>query len=149
MKKVQALAFSKILVAALSIGLIIVGIAQAQLGIPTFTGKFTLTTRVQWDKTVLQPGDYTIIIESMSTPTAALIRDGSGRPVARFMSEIDDGKTSAGNALLVKEKGGQLHVYSLALASVGKVLVYDRVLAREAVMEARAPKTVPVVLAKR
>ena len=32
---------------------------------------------------------------------------------------------------------------------LGKVVVYDPVLAREAVMEARAPKTVTVMLAKR
>jgi len=149
MKNVQALAFSKILVAALSIGLIIVGIAQAQLGIPTFTGNFTLTTGVQWDHTVLQPGDYTIAIGSINTPTAVLIRDSKGRPVARFLSGIDDGKTSAANALLIKEKGGQLRVYALELASLGRVLVYDRALAREAVIQARAPQTVPVMLAKR
>jgi len=40
-------------------------------------------------------------------------------------------------------------VYALTLASIGRVLVYDRALAREAVMEARAPQTVPVMLAKR
>jgi hypothetical protein len=148
MKRVQVLAVSKILFAA-SIGLIIVGIAQAQLGIPTFTGKFRLTTQVQWDKTVLQPGDYSVTIESISAPTAALIRDGSGRPVARFISGIDRGKTIAGNALLIREEGGQLRVYALSLASLGKVLVYDPTLAREAVLEARAPQTVPVMLAKR
>jgi hypothetical protein len=65
------------------------------------------------------------------------------------VSGIDGGRTSAGNALLIKEKGGQLCVYSLALASLGKVLVYDPGLARHAVMEARASQTVPVILAKR
>jgi autotransporter adhesin len=149
MKKVQGLAIGKMLFAALSISLILAGIAQAQLGLPTFTGKFRLTNQVQWDKTVLQPGDYTITIESIGTPAAVLIRDSKGRPVARLISGIDDGKTSARNALLLKEKGGQLRVYSLALASLGKVLVYDPALAREAVMEARAPQTVPVMLAKR
>jgi len=149
MKKVQGLAANKMLFAALSISLIVVGIAQAQMELPVFRGKFTLTTQVQWGKTVLPPGNYTITIGSSSIPTIASIRDGSGRPVADFMSGIDDGKTSAGNALLIREKNGQLRVYSLALASLGKVLVYDRALAREAVMEARAPQTVPVMLAKR
>jgi len=149
MKKVQGLAVSKMLFAALSISLMVVGIAQAQLDIPVFTGKFTLTTQVQWGKTVLEPGNYTITIGSIGTPTAALIRDGSGRPVARFTSGIDDGKTSARNALLIREKGGQLRVYCLELASLGRVMVYDRALAREAVMEARASQTVPLILAKR
>jgi hypothetical protein len=127
----------------------VVGIAQAQLGIPTFTGKFTLTTQVLWGKTLLPRGSYTIAIESSTIPTIALIRDGSGRPVAHFMSGIKDGKISAKNALLIREKNGQLRVYALARASLGEVLVYDRALAREAVMEARAPQTVPVTLAKR
>lgn len=147
MKKAQGLAVSKMLFAAVSIGLFIVGIAQAQLS--AFTGKFTLTTQVQLNKTVLQPGDYTVTIESISVPTAALIRDGSGRPVARFISAIDGGKTSARNELLITEKGGQLRVYSLALGGLGKTLVYDPALAREAVLQAHAPQTVPVILAKR
>jgi len=146
MKRVQGLAVGKTFL-ALSIGLIFAGIAQAQ--IPTFTGKFTLTTQVQWSRAVLQPGDYTVTIESISAPTPALIRDGNGRPVARFLSGIDDGKPSTGNALLIREKGGQLRVYALALANLGKVLVYDPALAREAVLAARVPQTVPVMLAKR
>jgi len=147
MKKVQELAVSKVLLAAVSIGLMFVGIAQAQ--IPTFTGKFTLTTQVQWNRTVLQPGDYTVTIESINAPATVLIRDSSGRPIARFLSGIDSGKTSTGTALFIREKGGQLRVYALALANLGKVLVYDPALAREAVLEARASQTVPVMLAKR
>jgi hypothetical protein len=147
MKKVQRLAVSKTLFAALSIGLIFAGIAQAQ--IPTFTGKFTLTTQVQWSRTVLQPGDYTVTIESINPPATALTRDSSGRPVARFISRIDSGKTSAGNVLFIREKDGQLRVYALALANLGRVLVYDTALAREAVLEAQVPQTVPVMLARR
>ncbi len=140
---------SQVLATALLMSLFLIGTTQAQTGVPIFTGKFTLTTQVQWDKKVLQPGDYTITIESIDSPTAALIKDASGRPVARFMSGIHDENTSAGSELLVKEKDGRLCVYSLALASLGEVLVYDRALAREALLEARAPQTVTVMLAKR
>ena len=149
MKKVQRLAVSKFLFAALNIGLILVGGAQAQFDVPTLSGKFTLTTRVQWDKTVLQPGGYTITIGSGSLPISALVRDSKGRPVARFASGIDAGKTSTGNALLIGEKKGQLCVYGLALASLRRTLVYDPVLAREAALESRVLQTVPVKLAKR
>jgi len=65
------------------------------------------------------------------------------------MTGIDDGRKSATNALLIQEKGGELRVYALALAGLGKVLVYDPALAREAALEARAPQTVPVTLAER
>lgn len=148
MKKIQAVVLSKMLFAVLGVSLV-AGVAAAQMGIPVFTGKFTLTNPVQWDETVLQPGDYTITVGSTSTPTGVLIRDGSGRPVARFMTRIDDGRKSATNALLIQEKGGRMRVYALALAGLGKVLVYDPALAREAALEGRAPQTVPVTLAER
>jgi hypothetical protein len=148
MKNKQALAVSKMLFLALAISFI-AGIAQAQQDLSAFTGKFTLTNQVLWGDITLQPGNYTITIGRSGMPTFALIRDSKGRPVARFVSGIDGGRTSAGNALLISQKGGQLRVYSLALASLGKVLVYDPVLAREVVLEARANQTVPVTLARR
>jgi hypothetical protein len=148
MKNKQALAVSKMLFLALVISFI-AGIAQAQSDLPAFTGKFTLTNQVLWGDIALQPGNYTITIGCSGMPTFALIRDSKGRPVVRFVSGIDGGRTRAGNALLISQKGGQLRVYSLALASLGKVLVYDPVLAREAVLEARANQTVPVTLARR
>ena len=151
MKRLQAQAVSKILFVALSMSLIAAGIAQAQGYPPTFTGTFTLTTQVRWDAAILRPGDYTITIESNgnSRPIFALVRDSKGRAVGRFMSNIVGDQTSAHNALLIGEKDGQLRVYSLALGSLGSVLMYDTELAREAILEARAPQTVPVTLAKR
>jgi len=149
MKRVQALAVSKMLFTALGFSLIVAGFAQAQVDMPVFTGKFTLTNQVQWGNTVLQPGNYTVSIGSHVGSTLALVRDGKGRAVGIFTNPIDSGKTTDRNALLIKTKDGQLHVYCLELASLGRVLVYDPVLAREAVLEARAAQTVPVMLAKR
>jgi len=149
MKRIQGFEVSKMLLAALCMSFIAAGVVQAQSDLSAFTGKFTLTNQVLWGETVLQPGNYTITIPSFSGATFALVRDGKGRPVARFMSRIDDRKTSSRNALLIGEKNGRLHVYSLQLAALGRVLVYDRALAREAVREARAPQTVQVMLAKR
>lgn len=146
MKKIQGLAVSNILFVTLSIGLILAEVAHAQ--IPTFTGKFTLGTQVRWSSTVLRPGDYTISFESISTPATALIRDSSGRPVGFVMSVIDSGQTSTENALLIKEKDGQLRVYALELAGLKRMLVYDPVLARRATTEARVPQRVPVMLAQ-
>ena len=148
MKNNQALTVSKTLFLALAISFI-AEIAPAQQDLYAFTGKFTLTNQVLWGDTVLQPDTYTITIGSTGMPTFALIRNSKGRSVARFMSGIDGGRTSAGNELLISQKGGQLRVYSLALATLGKVLVFDPVLAREAVLQARANQTVPVTLAKR
>jgi len=140
---------SRLLAVILLMSLFFVAASPAQVTLPLFTGKFALTGQVQWGKTVLQPGNYTIMIGSGSMPTLVLVRDSKGRAVAQFMGGIDSGKTSARNALLIKEKGGQMHVYSLELANLRRVLVYDPALARAAVLEARAPQTVPVLLAER
>jgi hypothetical protein len=149
MKKNSRIQRCQALAAALLLSLFLIATSQAQTDLAVFTGKFTLGNQVLWGKTVLQPGDYTITIGSGSMPTFALVLDSKGRPVARFVSQIDGGRTSTGNALLIREKDGQLRVYSLALRSLGRVLVYDPALARQAVLEARAPQTVPVMLAKR
>ena len=149
MKRNSRIRGSRVLAAALLMSLFFIATSQAQTDLVVFAGKFTLTDQVLWGKTVLPSGDYTITIGSTSMPTFALVRDGKGRPVARFASRIDSGRTSAGNALLIREKDGQLRVYSLALRSLGRVSVYDPALAREAVLEARSPQTVPVMLTKR
>lgn len=149
MKKKSRIQRGQALAAALLMSLLLIATSQAQTDLAVFTGKFMLGNQVLWGETVLQPGDYTITIGSSSMPTFALVRDSKGRPVARFVSRIAGGQTSAGNALLIREKDGQLRVYSLALRSLGRVLVYDPALAREAVLEARATQTVPVMLAKR
>ena len=146
MKKVRGL-IVRTMAAALGISFICMGIAKAQTEFPIFTGKFNLASQVQWGDTVLQPGDYTITIASASNPTV-LITDRKGRSLG-FVKGIDEGKTSARNTLLLKEKGGHLCVYSLELASLRTTFVYDRGLARETAPEASAPKTVEVVVAKR
>lgn len=150
MKRVRGLAVSKMLLATLGVSVLVAGTAQAQSDLTTFTGKFTLTNQVQWGTNVLQPGDYTISLGSSNGMTFTLVRDSKGRGIGRFVSSFDEGsRAGAGNALRIRDKGGRPCVYSLALASLRKVLVYDPVLEREAVMEARAPQTVPVMLAKR
>jgi hypothetical protein len=146
MKSNSRIRGSQVLAAVLMMSLFFIATSQAQTVV--FAGKFTLTNQVVWGKTVLQPGDYTITIGSSSTPVFAQVRDSKDCAVAWFRA-IDSGKTSARNALLIKEKGGRMHVYSLELANLEKVLVYDPALAQAAIMEARAPQTVPVVLAKR
>ena len=148
MKNVQGLALGRILLAALGISLIATGIANAQMAQPIFKGEFTLTTQVRWKTLVLRPGVYTVTIDSESLPSFAVVKDSEGHTLARLMCGIVNEEKSAGNALLIKETDRQFHVYSLSLGSLGKMLVYDPALAREATLEARAPQTVPVVLAK-
>ena len=148
MKKAQGWMNSRMWFAAVGFLLVVAGTAAAQINVQVFTAKFTLTNQVQWEKIVLQPGNYTISIGAFGPPMSALVRDEKGRAVG-FFSGIDDGAKSSRNALLLKEKGGQLRVYSMALGSLGSTLVYDKALEREAALEARAPQFVPVTLAQR
>lgn len=149
MKKVQGFAALTMMFAVMCMSVMIVGVSQAQTDLASFTGKFVLTTQVQWDKTTLPPGKYTVTVESHGAMTLAFVTSSKGGLVGFFMSGICGGKKSDRNALLLRERDGQLRVYSLELASLGKVLVYDPALAQEAAMEARAPQAVPVMLAKR
>ena len=140
---------SKVLVTALFVGLLSIVGLHAQSVVPAYEGRFTLAQPIQWNTSVLQPGDYTITIDSTATPVFALISTASGRPVARLRSWGRSDSAGSKNALLLKEKNGRLQVYSLALADLGMALTYDPGLAQEAVLESQAGRTVPVMWAKR
>jgi len=138
-----------LVVVALLWSLVVVATSPAQSSISVYRGKFRLADQVVWGDTLLPPGDYTVTVASGSMPTFALVRDSSGRPVGRFVSSIQSGTVSTGNALLLRNKDGQLRVYSLALTSLGRVLVYDSALAQEAIVTAHEPQTVTIMSAKR
>lgn len=131
-------------VTALFVSLLLIVTSHAQTGLPAYTGRFTLAQAIQWNTTVLQPGDYTIAIGSTGTPIMALISTISGRPVARVRNWSRSESTNRKDALLLKERNGRLQVYSLALADLGMVLIYDPALAREAVLESQVSQTVPL-----
>jgi hypothetical protein len=149
MARNQRIVRMALLVAVLLMSLFSVGPARAQGQSPAYVGTFTTTNQIQWSTTVLQPGSYTITIKSTGSPIVASIRNAKGDAVTHVVSGARTGKTNGVNALLIKEKNGQLQVHSLALADLGMVLIYDPGLAREAVQEARASKTLPVTWAKK
>jgi hypothetical protein len=140
---------TKMLLATLVMSLLCVGTVQAQGGLAVYRGQFTLSYQVHWGQSVLEPGAYTITITSTGTPSMVLIRKADGNGVALVVSRVNSSATNGINALLLKDKDGQLTVHSLSLANLGMVLIYDPSLARESVQEARVSRTVPVMLAKR
>ena len=139
----------KMLPVTLLMSLLCVGTIYAQRDLPVYRGKFTLSYQVHWGKSVLQPGDYTITVQSTGTPTIALIGKADGDADIRVVSTVRSGPTNGVNALLVRDKDGQPTVHSLSLADLGMVLIYDPSLARESVQEARVSRTVPVMWAKK
>lgn len=149
MERNQRIVGSTLLLVALFASLFFAGTAQAQAQYPAFVGKFTLTQQTHWGQSVLRPGKYTIIIKSTAAPIIGTIRTADGDAVSFVVSQASNGNTNGVNALLLREKDGQLTVHSLALADLKMVLIYDPTLARETVQEARAGQTVPVTLAKK
>ena len=149
MERKQRMAGTVMLVAALLTSLLSVGTARAQGQSPAYVGTFTLTNQIHWGKTVLQPGKYTVSLNSTVAPIIGMIRTVAGDGVSIVMSQARTGNKNGVNALLIKEKDGQPTVHSLALAELGVVLIYDPTLARETVQEARVSQVVPVMWAKK
>jgi hypothetical protein len=149
MRTNQSVARTKMLLATLVMSLLCVGTAQAQS--PVYRGKFTLPYQVHWGTNVLQPGDYTITIQSSAMPIRASIRkaDGNGWGILVLSGVFRSAEPTRVNALLVGDKDGEPTVHSLSLADMGIVLIYDHSLAQESVQEARVSRTVPVMWAKK
>jgi hypothetical protein len=145
MERNQRMDGSTLLLVALFASLFFAGTARAQ----AYVGKFTLTQQIHWDKTVLEPGEYTLSLNSTVPPIIATIRTVGGDGVFMVMSQARTVDKNGVNALLIKEKDGKPTVYSLALADLGTVLIYDPSLARERPQEARLSKAVPVMWAKK
>jgi len=149
MERNRRMAGIAVLLTALFTSLIFVGGARAQGQSPAYAGQFTLTSQIHWGRTVLQPGKYTITIESKKSPVIALIRNADGDAVTYVVSGSISRNTNGLDALLIKERNGQLIVHSFAVADMRMSLIYDPTLAREKVQEARLSQTVPVIWAKK
>jgi len=150
MERNQRMGGSTLLLVALFASLFFAGTARAQSQAPAYVGKFTLTHQIHWGKTVLEPGKYTVSLNSTVAPTTvATIRTVDGDGVFIVMSQARTGDKNGVNALLIKEKDGQPTVHSLALADLGTVLIYDPSLAHERPQEARVSQIIPVMWTKK
>ena len=148
MKNRQAIAITKLFVAALVLTLLFVGRAQAQTD-TVYRGTFTLAQQIHWGKSVLRPGHYTISIKSSGSPAIVKVENEDTGEGFRVVTGIHKETTTGPSALLLQAKNGQQTVQSLSLPQLGKVLIYESTPAREPALEARASQTVPVLLAKK
>jgi hypothetical protein len=119
----------------------------------TFRGKFTLHHETSWGETVLPAGDYVVTLDRINSngPAIARIRNAAtGKPVAMVLSaNVDTGAESV-SALLTAFQGKHWVVYSLQVAKLGQVFVYDRTLANgRATEEAGKTQVVPVTVAEK
>jgi hypothetical protein len=74
MQRNPSMAGAKLLLAMVLASLFFAGTARAQGDLPVYTGQFTLSTQVHWGQNDLQPGSYTITIESSTLPVRGVIR---------------------------------------------------------------------------
>ena len=137
--------------AAMAASLALAWAARAHDISARFVGKFTLTSPVQWGKSTLRPGTYSIRIESTNHPVKAYIsRDDSTSYFAiRVVSFATDDYRSGSNALHLEFRKGSLVVHSLALADLKTVLIYDASPAPKNVEDARANTSIPVLVARK
>ena len=134
---------------ALAVSLMAPGRAPAQHVGPAFLGKFSLTTPVHWGKSVLQPGEYTIRIDSTASRGLALISRKDSTFSIRVLNGASEDYRGGSDALQLKVKNGELVVRALVLADLDRVLIYDSSLDKENVEEARSNASVPVLVARK
>ena len=136
------------LLAALAAGLTLARAARAQSVSPSFVGKFTVTSTVQWGKSTLPPGTYDLRIDGTTLPVMAFIHNDQYTVSTRVVSCVTEDYTSGSNALHLITKNGHIAVQSLTLADLKTAVVFEPSPARERVEEARADSTVVLVARK-
>ena len=145
----RAPAATKMFLVALVMTLLVVGRAPAQGTDTAFLGKFTVSQKISWGKSVLRPGHYAMIIASSSNPVVVKVQNEDTGESFRVVTVVHEEKRMGTNALLLQAKDGQPTVQSLSLPEIGIVLIYEPTLKYKPVLEARAKQVVPVQLAKK
>jgi hypothetical protein len=127
---------------------LLIGVAFAA---PIYRGSFTLPFDAHWGSTTLPAGDYLLGFKDVGSRAFLVVRETkSGRDVAFLPSVATNETTATGqSALLVATTGNQRVIYSLRLAELGEVFVYDFKAAREEVGEASRTQTVPIIAMKK
>jgi hypothetical protein len=116
---------------------------------PAWVGKFTLPYEVHWNHAVLPAGDYTISVDSKSSP--ALIRATNGS--RSIYTNVPTAATSERGpaSLLITGSGGQHTVRSMNSPLLGVSLVFQAIpkSEREALAKTGELESVPVMVTKK
>lgn len=124
-------------------------LATSALADSLFEGKFTLTNEVHWGKAVLGPGAYSLALDQ---PTRTIIiRDASGKIVARESARPGDHPDNDDSQLLITVQGNQRAVSSVRLAGLGEVFqrAHPFQVSGRAAEEARNREAIRVEVAKK
>jgi|SRR5215472_497599 len=121
----RTLVVTKMCLVALVMTLFWVGRAQAQGTNTALLGKFTVSQKIRWGRSVLRPGRYTMIVASTGSPVVVKVQNDDTGESFRVVTGVHEERTTGPNALLLQGKNGEQLVHSLSLPEVGMVLIYD------------------------
>jgi hypothetical protein len=116
---------------------------------PAWVGKFTLPYEVHWNHAVLPAGDYTISVDSKSSP--ALIRATNGsRSIYTNVPTVATSERGPAS-LLITGSGGQHTVRSMNSPLLDVSLVFQAIpkSEREALAKTGELESVPVMVTKK
>ena len=115
----------------------------------SYSAKFTLPYEVQWGKSVLPAGTYTISMDSSRNP--ALIRSATGNTVGFTPLPVTNDSHHGDTALFVMVRGNRHVVRSLNLPERGVSLTYKPATSavRELFTQADHTDAVPVTSARK
>jgi len=118
---------------------------------PLFTGTFTLTHPVRWDRAVLAPGQYSLELDRLGH--SIIIRNAeTGKIVGRTFAQADNSQGKPEDSeLLITVRGEQRVVSSVRLAGLGKVYqkAHPFPATARTVEEARNAEAIPVEMAQK
>jgi hypothetical protein len=124
--------------------------AQCSLAQSEIHAKFTLPYAVRWGKAVLPPGEYLIAFLGDRFPTVMSIRDAKSlRGVAFESTSIREGGCKGESALVISMHANQAVVSALRIEELGETFAYPAPRTRHRAKEARATRTIPVLVAKK
>jgi len=145
MKK-ASLSFLKLGVAAAIALCLSVSVASAQ----SLKGTFTLPYDVQWGKSVLPAGPYTITFDRLQGPAIVRTSTGSGRAIVMALS-VDKAMKDQPSALLITKIENQRVVRCLNVREVDTAFVYRPFTKSERTLVGKVyeSEAVPVLMAQK
>ena len=123
-KRVRTSASLKLFLGVLMAICFVVTPPHAQARPSHFKGTFVLTNDVQWGKTLLRPGTYSLAVDQVdaNVESIAVYDAGTGKMLVGEMNAISFTTTTDNSEIIIATRGNQRAVYSLQLAGMGEVL---------------------------
>jgi hypothetical protein len=113
----------KLILGVLLSACFLVAPAHAQPRVSHFRGTFVLTRDIQWGKSLLRPGTYSLAVDQADATTESIyVYDIATRKiVVAEMAAIDPNTNATNSEIVVATRGDQRAVESLQLAGIGLV----------------------------